>query len=254
MKKILTMFVAAAVSQCALATGAEDLVKQGNRWSVVQYACEPEVSELGLKYVIDGTQEFNGVVCAQLWCQYETESEPTLTHLLYADGDKVFFADPASGQFRLMYDFGAQPGDMLTAAYPLTEHNATEYRCATVDLVVTAIEMQNCGGVDHRVLRLQNADGNLPATSDYWIDGVGHSKGVAENARFAWVGGDGQLVEMTDADGKKVYVSSASVIAVEGDSDAPECYYDINGVSVSNPVAGRCYISVKAGKAQKIKF
>jgi len=118
----------------------------------------------------------------------------TLQSYIHVDGDKVYFLrDLASGQWKLMYDFGVQVGGTYDINHFVDFSNTPYDRPFTLTCTSETESTKTLEGEYDKVT---------------WLTGIGNPAGVTANLYELYCGGESHLIKVTSA-GETVYENTA---------------------------------------------
>jgi len=167
-------------------------IEEGKEWEVL--VSPSSGSEYTEKYFFDGDTVIAGMTCKKMLCQYDATmaayygAAPVYVAALYEADEKVWIFNPDTEQAVLLYDFGANTGDMLDIGKP----GQGRYALDTSPCRITDVQSVERKGTERRYIFIQN--GSSPGTGidirKYWIEGIGTSKGPLMNSHFNSYGSD----------------------------------------------------------------
>ena len=184
-------------------------IEEGKEWEVV--ASRSNGSEYTIRFFFDGDTVIAGTTCKKMLRQYDATmasyygTAPIYEAALYEADGKVWIFNPDTEEAVLLYDFGANTGDMLDIGKPAQGHWALEtYPCRITD--VQSVERM---GANRRYIFIQYGDN--PSTeidiTRYWIEGIGTSKGPLMNSHFNLYGFNG-FMRCCKVNGEVIYDTS----------------------------------------------
>ena len=178
---------------CSTAT-AQNYFTENTVWEEIGRAT-PLEEYMTIHYTLAEPDEMAGKQCFKL---YRTEnndpSTRTLQSYIHVDGDKVYFLrDLASGQWKLMYDFGVQVGGTYDINHFVDFSNTPYDRPFTLTCTSETESTKTLEGEYDKVT---------------WLIGIGNPAGVTANLYELYCGGESHLIKVTSA-GETVYENTA---------------------------------------------
>lgn len=153
---------------------------------------------------------------------YTTDSVIT-SGLLYAfvredsTGKMVYGLKPGAQQEKLLYDFSLEKGD-TTTLYPLSFIDSPgKYSSFIASIKVLSIDSVLIGGIYRKRWEIGKRDIHTPALKEYWIEGIGSTRGI--------LGG-----------------GAAGIRIVDGPYPSLMCYENNQGKLFQNPKYSGCYL------------
>lgn len=200
-----------AILSLPLVAGAQDYFKDGMEWvQCVSGMHEPNPVTVVETVTLDGDTVVDGMDALKMWVTNDKTQVRELVAVVRTEGDRVLFRNGAvTDGWRLMYDFGLQPGEGCYV-YNVSDNLTRTY--------VKCVEVRQgaCGGLDAMELEEYDAepqsrgDGRLHSTGT-WIRGLGSTRGVTWNNRFGVDGAGGMLLEAS-CGGEVVYHREVSSV------------------------------------------
>lgn len=212
MKLIYTTFAAMLLAAMAGSQARADEVVnyfgvEGTTWVVETISTStPEGLVSFGSLVMENPQKMQGRECMQISSVGDTENHPV--GYIATEGEKVYFLDVNGEDWRLMYDFGLQPGESA-----LIYGAATQYTMGAADAYVyearcVSVETLEDSGLEMMHMDIYSTDedsGDYPMIEDeVWIRGIGSIHGPYDNDIFAW-DGVGSLLIKAESEGKVLY-------------------------------------------------
>ena len=248
MKLIYTTFAAMLLAAIAGSQARADEVVnyfgvEGTTWLVETISTStPEGLVSFGSLVMENPQKIQGRECMQISSVGDTENHPV--GYIATEGEKVYFLDVNGEDWRLMYDFGLQPGESA-----LIYGAATQYTMGAADAYIyearcVSVETLEDSGLEMMHMDIYSTDedsGDYPMVEDeVWIRGIGSTHGPYDNDMFAWAG-VGSLLIKAESEGKVLYSREPLIpVAVkEGmvNSSVAEATYTVKGETANeNPV------------------
>lgn len=195
MKKEFLMLIGLSAMICSTAT-AQNYFTENTVWEeIARPRVKPNEEYMTIHYTLAEPGEMAGKECLKL---YRTEnndpSTRTLQSYIHVDGDKVYFLrDLASGQWKLMYDFGVQVGGTYDINHFVDFSNTPYDRPFTLTCTSETESTKTLEGEYDKVT---------------WLTGIGNPAGVTANLYELYCGGESHLIKVTSA-GETVYENTA---------------------------------------------
>lgn len=193
MKKEFLMLIGLSAMICSTAT-AQNYFTENTVWEEICRAT-PIEEYMTIHYTLAEPGEMAGKECLKL---YRTDNNDpatrTLQSYIHVDGDKVYFLrDLASGQWKLMYDFGVQVGGTYDINHFVDFSNTPYDRPFTLTCTSETESTKTLEGEYDKVT---------------WLTGIGNPAGVTANLYELYCGGESHLIKVTSA-GETVYENTA---------------------------------------------
>lgn len=187
------MLIGLSAMICSTAT-AQNYFTENTVWEEIGRAT-PIEEFMTIHYTLAEPGEMAGKECLKL---YRTDNNDpatrTLQSYIHVDGDKVYFLrDLASGQWKLMYDFGVQVGGTYDINHFVDFSNTPYDRPFTLTCTSETESTKTLEGEHDKVT---------------WLTGIGNPAGVTANLYELYCGGESHLIKVTSA-GETVYENTA---------------------------------------------
>lgn len=178
---------------CATAT-AQNYFTENTVWEEIARAT-PLEEYMTVHHTLAEPGEMAGKQCLKLYRTYNNDpATRTLQSYIHVDGDKVYFLrDLASGQWKLMYDFGIQVGGTYDINHFVDFSNTPYDRPFTLTCISETESTKSLEGEYDKVT---------------WLTGIGNPAGVTDNLYELYSGGESHLIRVTSA-GETVYENTA---------------------------------------------
>lgn len=233
MKKPLLLAIAALLSlNCA----AVNYFQDGIKWEYKKHhGIPPKPGEADLQpYLItqylEGTAFMAGKDCLKLYSVVtdDQQHQPFLLTYIHTDGDKVYFlsmkpdADPETGEWLLLFDFGLQPGESTSVGHLFWDNAETNQKAIQVTCTAVTQEQSSDGGIITRMSMSEKG------SEGEWIAGIGCTWGYTCNGAWGLDGVGGVTLLKASHNGEILYqAATAGINGATADipaaSDAP-CY------------------------------
>lgn len=229
MKKLALLL---AVLSLPLVAGAQGYFKDGMRWeSCLSAVMVPPVEPAFETFMLDGDTLVGGVEALKMYVQNDYTPGRELVAVVRTEGDRVLFRNVAvTDGWRLMYDFGLQPGEGCYVYNVSDSLTRTYVKCVEVREGVydglDAIDLE-----EYDAEPQSSGDGYLYSDGT-WIRGVGSLFGVTWNNRFGVDGVGGMLLEAS-LDGEVVYRREVSSVEPAFDDRRMDVRVDGQEVTVT---------------------
>lgn len=147
--------------------------------------------------------------------------------MIKEEGNRVYFQQDQSDEWKILYDFNLKPGDeacVYTPTFdiwpPVEGRECTHIKCVSEDTIVS-------NGIKWPILNLDeysDAEHKHFMGSGIWIKGIGSINGLIENCRFNYIMGMGSSLREVICSDEVVYSYSPSIVKVDE--------ININGTSI----------------------
>lgn len=193
MKKEFLMLIGLSAMICSTAT-AQNYFTENTVWEEIGRAT-PLEEYMTNHYTLAEPGDMAGKECLKL---YRTDNNDpatrTLQSYIHVDGDKVYFLrDLASGQWKLMYDFGIKVGETCAVEQFRDFANVPHDQSFTLTCLSETESTKTLEGEYAKVT---------------WLTGIGNPAGVTGNLYELYCGGESHLIKVTSA-GETVYENTA---------------------------------------------
>ena len=187
-------------------------VQDGKRWKTTYYWGALN-DYLGVKhryhydFVLEGDTIIKGEACKKMYVDSSLDgSRKEYLLSMYQEGQKVYFVPKDSQEGLLLYDFGAEVGDIIEVfTGPSINPAQSSYQYSPVEMRVLDVEMRMYHGVERRCLYVINesdyqsyVDDDEPFTledlmpeSGWWIEGLGKEGYPFDNTQVGMMMGGG---------------------------------------------------------------
>ena len=187
-------------------------VQDGKRWKATYYWGALN-DHLGVKhryhydFVLEGDTIIKGEACKKMYVDSSLDgSRKEYLLSMYQEGQKVYFVPKDSQEGLLLYDFGAEVGDIIEVfTGPSINPAQSSYQYSPVEMRVLDVEMRMYHGVERRCLYVINesdyqsyVDDDEPFTledlmpeSGWWIEGLGKEGYPFDNTQVGMMMGGG---------------------------------------------------------------
>ena len=187
-------------------------VQDGKRWKTTYYWGALN-DHLGVKhryhydFLLEGDTIINDEACKKMYVDSSLDgSRKEYLLALYQKGQKVYFVPKDSQEGLLLYDFGAEVGDIIEVfTGPSINPAQSSYQYSPVEMRVLDVEMRMYHGVERRCLYVINesdyqsyVDDDEPFTledlmpeSGWWIEGLGKEGYPFDNTQVGMMMGGG---------------------------------------------------------------
>jgi hypothetical protein len=210
MKRIILFFLVLSAAVCR----ADNYFVDGMKWECVVSGDAypypyPELDFVYETVYLEGTEIVNGVESLKMWMirDHDESTAEVISHI-YTDGDKVFFLEPYTGEWRLMYDFGMKEGSVneITAyRTPSNTVHSSILKCASV------YNSDEYGGLEVLSLDEYEYEGAEYHENGKWLNGIGSVNGVLMNSEFNYDGIGGRLLKAILPNNEVIYEYTAGV-------------------------------------------
>lgn len=227
-------------------------------WKLECYSdAEPNLNPTYGGYKLNGEIEIAGKKALKLWNTAEDGSTTSMIGYIAAEGEKVYYLMPDSDEWKMLYDFGLQPGETTTiyGGNPLIFHECKTDR----EYEVQCIGIGRWYTTHHRTMnvRLRPISDDADDTAvrfknDIWLCGIGNSSDPMGIDGIFWIGGGSSVKEVT-SEGKIVYQrpsdnnGTGSTISIPDNTTAGTTanapIYDLLGRKIESPLPGNLYIT-----------
>ena len=146
---------------------AQEFAPLGAIWHYTQSTINPDVTSFKTIESISDTT-INGIQCKRM-IEVERYLDTTnvIYHYMYSENDSVFFF--AENDFHLLYDFGANTGDIIILDYFST------YDGTPLKMIIDSIGTLMVSGQERKIQHITCGDGLVIEFGHQVIDGIGNT-------------------------------------------------------------------------------